>query len=260
SNSNIWNLHLLDVGQGLAVVVEKNGRGFIYDTGAAYGESFSYADRAVVPFLNSSGLTEIDFIAISHSDNDHAGGLSVLREQFPNADIIANADKLAPTQDCHPRQFDWQGLTITILWPSSKIKGNDGSCVMKISDGRHSVLLPGDIEQYAEYSLVSENVELRSDILVAPHHGSRTSSSPAFVKAVSPELLLVPAGFNNRYGFPKEDVMQRYININSEIVVTGLQGQITVIFDEKGYRYQTYRSNFAPYWYNQLFKFGESND
>ncbi|MCL1077577.1 DNA internalization-related competence protein ComEC/Rec2 [Parashewanella spongiae] len=260
SQSNSWNLHLLDVGQGLAVVVEKNGKGFIYDTGAAYGESFSYAERAIVPFLNSVGLTEIDHIVISHSDNDHAGGLAVLRKQFPNSEIIANAEKLDPTQNCYPKQFEWQGLEITILWPNSQLEGNDGSCVIKITDGRNSVLLPGDIEQYAEYSLLNDSSELKSDVLIAPHHGSRTSSSPEFVKAVSPELLLVPAGFNNRYGFPKQEIMQRYKNINSEIVVSGLQGQITVTFDENGYRYQTYRSDFAPYWYNQLFKFGELND
>ncbi|MGB0893621.1 MAG: DNA internalization-related competence protein ComEC/Rec2 [Parashewanella sp.] len=250
---NTWSLHLLDVGQGLAAVVAKNDRAIIYDAGAAYGKDFSYAERSIIPFLKAQGLMTIDKIIISHDDNDHAGGLPKLKAMFPRAKVLSGVD-------CLQSNFTWQGLTFDVLWPKQVLRGNNGSCVIRVFDGQHSILLSGDIEKLAEKQIVEQGSMIKSDILVVPHHGSRTSSTVEFLNAVSPSVALVPAGHANRYGLPKLDVLQRYRNIHSKILITGEQGQITISFTEEKMKTRSYRLNIEPYWYNQVFKFGVFNE
>lgn len=288
---NEWKLHLLDVGQGLSAVIEKSGRSIIYDSGAAYGEDFTYAERVILPFLSSKGIASVDYLVISHSDNDHAGGAKVLLASFPEMTLISDvpyfystADEIEQAgsfslkshdatdrsltnhnaenfnhslQNCRPMRITWQGLTLEFIGPSEASKGNNGSCVLKVSDDRHRVLLTGDIEKKAEKQMLSEEVDLQSDVLIAPHHGSRTSSTAAFIQRVAPQSILVPAGFNNRYGFPKLDVIERYTAIGATVVVTGHAGQISMIFGREGRTITTYRSDLAPFWYNRLFRFGD---
>ena len=261
-----WAMHLLDVGQGLAVVIEKNGRGFIYDTGAAFGEDFSYAERVILPFLKAKGIQEIDYIVISHSDNDHAGGAPVLIEAYPKALVITDVAGFSG-QDCRPRQIQWQGLRLNLLSPPQVLAGNNGSCVVRIDDGLQSLLLTGDIEKQTEAVLLRSELsdsgdlsdlnELQSDVLVAPHHGSKTSSTEDFIDAVAPKLVLFPAGFANRYGFPKPTVVERYQRREIRSLTTGSEGQISVIFQQSELEVKTYRGDLAPFWYNSLFRFGD---
>lgn len=258
--NNRWAMHLLDVGQGLAVVIEKNGRGLVYDTGAAFGDDFSYAERVILPFLKAKGIQEIDYIVISHSDNDHAGGAPVLIEAYPKALVITDVAGFSG-QDCRPRQIQWQGLSLNLLSPPQALAGNNGSCVIRIDDDRQSLLLTGDIEKQIETSLLSRALsgeyELQSEVLVAPHHGSKTSSTEAFIDAVAPKLVLFPAGFANRWGFPKSTVVERYQQREIMGLTTGIEGQISVIFQQSEREVKTYRGDLAPFWYNSLFRFGD---
>ncbi|RYV01822.1 DNA internalization-related competence protein ComEC/Rec2 [Shewanella sp. OPT22] len=250
-----WRLHMLDVGQGLAMVIERNNRAVIYDTGARYGD-FSYAQRSVVPFLQSKGLNQVDTIVISHGDNDHSGGLEVLRQYAPNTEIVFDSDKVK-TRSCNPRTEIWQGLRFEFMWPITPIDSNDGSCVLKVTDGDQSVLLTGDIEKYAERELLKLGLDLNSTVMLAPHHGSKTSSSEAFIAAVKPEVVLAAAGYQNHWGFPKSEVVKRYKLFSDKIYVSGNSGQVTLTFNASGLEIKQYRTDIAPYWYNQLFKFAE---
>lgn len=254
-----WTLHLLDVGQGLAAVVEKDNRALVYDTGAAFGEDFSYSERVIIPFLNTRGLADIDFIVISHGDNDHAGGAQVLAKAYPQANWITDVDHLNG-QPCLPQQIEWQQLTLRFISPQTQSGGNNASCVLRIDDGQQSLLLSGDIEKETESVLIERvqaGVTLKSQVLIAPHHGSRTSSTQAFIDSVAPELVLFPAGLNNRYGFPKEDVVERYQVQQIRHLTTGMEGQISVTFEHGTLEVKTYRRDFAPFWYNRLFRFGD---
>lgn len=256
---NEWRLHLLDVGQGLSAVIEKSGKALIYDTGAAYGTNFSYAERVILPFLRFRGLDSVDYLVLSHSDNDHAGGAKLLLESFPHARVITDMPEYSQL-NCRPKSLLWQGLRLEILAPMVPEEGNNGSCVLRVSDGNHQLMLSGDIEKEAEALLLSSQQTLPSDVLVVPHHGSRTSSTVAFINRVSPQLVLFPAGFNNRYGFPKKEVVERYLSTGARVLVTGNEGQISVVFHHGEPSVSTYRGDLAPFWYNSLFRFGEINN
>lgn len=257
-----WQMHVLDVAQGMAVVLQQGQHGLIYDTGAAYG-NFSYAARAIVPFIAAKGITSIDFIVVSHADNDHVGGLSLLSKTYPNSNIIADFNvepytKRPAYQTCNGKLW-WQGIELQFLDDTlHSDNDNDQSCVLRLDDGKTAVLLTGDIEAPREQALLNADLTLAAEVLLVPHHGSRTSSTPAFIAAVKPQVAIATAGFANQYGFPKGDVMARYQDRGIVTLHTGHQGQISFSFTEKGYKIATYRHHFAPFWYNQLFKFGET--
>lgn len=257
-SEDAWQVHLLDVGQGLSVVVEKDRHALVYDTGARYG-TFSYAERVVVPFIRARGITDVDYLVLSHSDNDHAGGANELISVFPSVTVVSDIKQYS-ILNCRPKNFSWQNLTIEIVGPMHPEKGNNGSCVVRVSDDHHQVLLTGDIEKSAEQALQSIGEGLRSEVLVVPHHGSRTSSTANFIEQVSPELVLFPSGFNNRYGFPKSDILQRYVNQPSEYRISGREGQVSILFDRDLRVIRTYRADLAPFWYNRLFEFGENDN
>ncbi|WP_220754555.1 DNA internalization-related competence protein ComEC/Rec2 [Shewanella sp. KT0246] len=260
-----WQVHVLDVGQGMAVLVQQGNRGLLYDTGAAYGDNFSYADRVIIPALNAKGISKLDYIIISHDDNDHAGGLDALMRQYPNTQIISDSAAhhfSSPLEErsqnpCTNRQFDWHGVTLRLAINPTAKNDNNRSCIAFITDGQHQVLLAGDIEKNSERYFTNNNMLSRSDILLAPHHGSRTSSTLAFIDAVSPQHVIFTAGFANQYGFPKNDVVERYKMKGVETLVSGNSGQISIDFEPSTYTIRQYRSDIAPFWYNKVFRFGE---
>ncbi|MCL1129457.1 DNA internalization-related competence protein ComEC/Rec2 [Shewanella sairae] len=253
-----WQVHILDVGQGLSVIVEHNKRALIYDTGARYGDSFSYAERAIKPFLVSKGINDVDFIVVSHGDNDHAGGAGFMIDNYPAAEVISDINPLQ-NLSCRPQSIAWQQLNIEILAPSTSLPGNNGSCVLRVDDSNNSVLLTGDIEKQAELALITAVKlphTLKSQLLIAPHHGSKTSSTEGFIDAVAPELVVFPAGFRNRYGFPKNEVVARYQKRRIPSLTVGNEGQVSVLFEQNTMKVRTYRTDLAPFWYNQVFRFG----
>ncbi|MBY5993874.1 DNA internalization-related competence protein ComEC/Rec2 [Ferrimonas balearica] len=240
-----WRLHLLDVGQGLAAVVERQGRYLLYDTGAAFPSGYSYARQVVLPFLHARGASELDLLVVSHGDNDHAGGLDAITGAMPVAHHLGYGG--AP---CHRGPSHWQGLRLS--WWQANLAGNNGSCTLRIDDGRHSLMLPGDMESAAERRMLNAGAVGPSTVLVSPHHGSASSSSAPFVQALAPQWVLVPAGWGNRWGFPKAAVRARYEALDSQVWVSGEEGQITVHFPPEGaVRAVSYRRHRAPWWYNR---------
>ena len=232
-----WQLSVLDVGHGLAIVIEKNRHVFIYDTGASYPSGFNMADAALIPYLKHQGYQSIDGVIISHNDNDHAGGLPHLRSKINIKRIIANDETLNPDGHCISGQrFIWQGLTFDMLSPMN-ISGNknDDSCVVSISDGFSQVLLPGDISRKQERRLlnvVGMKDKLVSDLLIAPHHGSKSSSSPQFLKAVAPRYVAFSTGYLNRWKMPSKEILGRYSAFELSTFNTAELGMITFKFSQ----------------------------
>ncbi|MFT5813587.1 MAG: competence protein ComEC [Psychroserpens sp.] len=232
-----WQLSVLDVGHGLAIVIEKNNHVFIYDTGASYPSGFNMADAALLPYLKHQGYESIDGVIISHNDNDHAGGLRHLREKMAIERVIANDIKLNPDRHCISGQrFSWQGLIFEVLSPM-KADGdkNDDSCVVTISDGIHRVLLPGDISIKQERRLLivaGMSNKLRSDLLIAPHHGSKSSSSSGFLTAVNPRYVVFSAGYLNRWHMPSNEIQTRYSAFDIYPFNTAEVGMVTFKFSQ----------------------------
>ena len=232
-----WQLSVLDVGHGLAIVIEKNNHVFIYDTGASYPSGFNMADAALLPYLKYQGYQSIDGVMISHNDNDHAGGLRHLREQIAIDRVIANDIELNPDQHCLSGQrFNWQGLNFEMLSPMQAIGDkNDDSCVVTISDGVHRVLLPGDISIKQERRLLNVagmDNKLSSDLLIAPHHGSKSSSSRRFLAAVSPRYVVFSAGYLNQWHMPSNEILTRYSAFDITTFNTAEVGMVTFKFSQ----------------------------
>jgi competence protein ComEC len=206
---------LLDVGQGLSAVIQTQHHSLVFDAGAKFNEQSDAGKNIVGPFLRHRGLNKIDTLVISHSDNDHIGGAKHLIKNFDiNSVLTSQTTNIDNSQSCLAGQsWQWDGVTFIFLNPHALQIGskNNLSCVLKVSNASHSVLLTGDIERQTEKKLVKHYGEqLASTILVAPHHGSNTSSTPPFITAVNAQTVLFPAGYLNRYHFPKQQVIQRY--------------------------------------------------
>ncbi|MDO8825562.1 DNA internalization-related competence protein ComEC/Rec2 [Methylophaga sp.] len=233
--AEVW-FTLLDVGQGLSAVVQTQHHSLVFDTGPAFGE-FDTGSAVVVPFLRYQGIQQLDMLMISHADNDHMGGASAVLSAYPARKILtSDPDKLSGSELCEQGQsWEWDQVQFEILHPSINYTGssrNDASCVLKITSQYGSILLTGDIERRGEIELVRKYAQqLRADIIVAPHHGSRSSSSAAFIQQVSPRLVLFASGYQNRYNFPAADVVARYRKIGSQAYQTGTQGALQLKID-----------------------------
>ncbi|MCW9025561.1 MAG: DNA internalization-related competence protein ComEC/Rec2 [Gammaproteobacteria bacterium] len=253
---------LLDVGQGLAVVVQTQNHVLVYDTGPRFSRQFDTGKAVLVPFLRQQGYQSIDKLLISHGDNDHIGGAFSLLRQFPASDIRSSVPQklkaggiLQTVNPCVAGDYwQWDGVSFEILHPAkaSNYDENDASCVLKIQMGNQSVLLTGDIEQNAEQQLVKMAADkLQSSILVAPHHGSNTSSTVAFISAVEPEYVLFPAGYLNRYRFPHNKVVERYAEAGVKmrtIAETGAM-QIRLGSSDQPLSLEHYRKKSRRYWH-----------
>jgi len=252
-----WQVNVLDVGQGLAIIIEQGGHAILYDTGGAYPSGFNLSEAVILPYLQYQGINKLDKVIISHSDNDHAGGLAILLKNIQVDEVIINDAKLRKANDdfCLSGQaFRWRGLNFQQLWPTEKKgKDNDDSCVIRIDDGKHSVLLTGDISQKIEHRLVAKSklneIKLEADILIAAHHGSKTSSSKRFIKAVAPEHVIFSAGFLNRWRMPAKSVVQRFEQANIKVHSTSEHGMVRVKVSEQLLEIQQYRRDLSPYWF-----------
>jgi competence protein ComEC len=223
-----FDARVLDVGHGLAVVVTTRNHTLVYDTGPG-GFDGDAAGWAVEPTLAALGRRP-ELIVVSHDDRDHAGGIARLAASYPAAGWRVGGGLEGPS--CRAGQrWGWDGVEFELLHPpSAGAPGNDGSCVLRIAAPSGALLLPGDVEQDGEAALLAHGDALRADALVAPHHGSATSSSPAFVAAVAPRLVVHPAGWRNRWGFPRAAVVARYRAAGARQLVTGRDGAIDLRF------------------------------
>lgn len=256
-----WRLDMLDVGHGLAVAVERGGKALIYDTGAGWrGGDIGQAE--IVPYLKWRGLTP-EAIMLSHSHQDHIGGLGTLKRIYPGIPV-SSSYRRGDHQPClRGQRWRWQGLQFSVLWPPALVKkaGNNDSCVVRIDDGRFSVLLTGDIEGPAERALLAASrAELRADILQVPHHGSKTSSSRSFLKAVAPKAALASAARFSPWRLPAPAVMARYRQQGIAWHDTARSGQLSVRFFADGWVLNGYREQIMPRWYHQRFGVPADNE
>jgi len=223
---------MLDVGQGLAAVVETRHHVLVYDVGPAFRSGSDAGAMAVEPFLRHRGVRQVDILVASHDDLDHAGGAASVAGRVPVRRLIASGqalDALGTVQSCRRgERWEWDGVRFEWLHPGPRRfeKDNDNSCVLSVQSGRHTVLLTGDIERLAEAEIVGHGLLAHADVVLVPHHGSRTSSTPAFVTATRPRWALVPSGHRNRWGFPKPDVVERWQSAGAEVLVGSATGAI----------------------------------
>ena len=257
-------LTLLDVGQGLSAVIRTRNHVMVYDTGPRFGDSFDAARVALIPYLHQQGIDHIDTLVLSHDDIDHVGGTQSLLEKVAVSRIIGSPGVSAnqAVQSCHlGLGWEWDGVQFEILHPnlhSIMPDDNNRSCVVRISAGGGRILITGDIEKTVESRLLTDNVfdvksvshtPLNADILVVPHHGSLSSSSERFVHAVSPRFALISAGYRNRYGLPKPEVVDRYRAVGATVMSTQEQGAIQAVLDNRGQiTINGHREDAGRYW------------
>lgn len=230
----VW-FTLLDVGQGLSAVVRTATHTLVYDTGPRLSEQFDTGATVVIPYLRASGIEAVNMLVVSHGDNDHIGGAASILQHIPVAQVLTSVPRRLPgprTRRCDDDQaWVWDGVRFTILNPpaGSPRTGNNASCVLRVEDrAGHILLLTGDIQRSAEQALLRDHRgQMAADIMTVPHHGSDTSSTRRFVKAVNPRYALFPVGYRNRYGFPKDDVVARYAAQGAALYDTARDGALT---------------------------------
>ncbi len=274
-------LDQLDVGQGLATIIRTNCHALLYDTGASLSAEFEMGSAVIRPALRALGINRLDRLVISHADNDHAGGAAGVLRSVAVVDIHVGgyAENFrtfegylgARAMDARPcRRGDswrWDGVVFSYLSPVSQAvrdsvggirssqdfqnSRNSQSCVLKVTLGESAVLLTGDIERAEEASLALRYQEqLRATVMVAPHHGSKTSSSYALLKRVDPEMVIVAAGYKNSFGHPHPEVLRRYEILETPVFNTAVTGMLSVRLDERGVVSQSraYRLTNRRYW------------
>ncbi len=233
-------LWILDVGQGLAIVVRTATHVVLYDTGPAFSGGFDAGSGVVLPFLRQQGIAHIDHLIISHSDNDHQGGLrSVLNGVSVGKLSVSSAlEGQVGWQYCQAGQaWEVDGVSFEFLMPHAgdTREGNDGSCVLRVDTGGHSALLTGDIERAAENALVAmQGAALRSTVVIAPHHGSQSSSTPVFVEAVQPVAVVYSAAYRSQFGHPAPQVAALYAQLGVCAWNTAISGAILFELEAKG--------------------------
>lgn len=235
-------LQLLDVGQGLSVLVQTREHSLLYDAGASRGERFDLGRLVVEPLLRHNGIESLDRLIISHADNDHAGGGKYLLQQLAVSEVLygGQRDNFAyalplRAQNCHSGQrWQWDQVQFEVLHPARLYrKTNQQSCVLRIASDHHDVLLTGDIDQAVESRLLADYAgQLRSDVVLVPHHGSKSSSSLSWLQQVEPQLALVSAGYLNRFRHPADEVLQRYQRMAIPVLNTAEEGAISLRFSK----------------------------
>lgn len=237
-----YRMQIFDVGQGLSVLLETDKHRLLYDVGPRYSESFNAADAVLLPYFSNRNIGYLDRIVISHSDNDHAGSLRHLVDWIDYGDIISGSTLAAETSlrvaACRSgSSWTWDGVEFRLMQAQRQYWSNENnrSCVLRVDNGRFSVLLTGDIERDAERSLIKQFGQgLRADFMLAPHHGSRTSSSIGFLRQVAPGSVVFTAGYKNRFGHPKPDVVERYRKLGIVTFNTADEGAIKLSLDDAG--------------------------
>ena len=226
-------IDFLDVGQGLAVVVQTAKHILVYDTGVQFYHGGDMGQLVLIPYLRLLGVRWLDQVIISHPDLDHRGGLASLAEKYPIRELLVdNPAVYKNAVSCHDYPaWDWDGVSFRFFPISEGFNGkNNRSCVLQIANRTGKVLLTGDIERAAEKYLVKTYAkQLRSTVMLIPHHGSKTSSTPLFIEAVSPKQAIVSYGFDNRYHFPHQQAMQVYQERQIPVYSTETCGLVRVL-------------------------------
>lgn len=256
-------VRMLDVGQGLAVHVQTANHDLLYDAGPAYSADADAGSRVVVPYLRAVGVRRLDMLVVSHRDRDHEGGAASVLKEVPTGELLSSvaddhplAQADVPRRRCSDGQsWAWDGVRFEVLHPGEedydgRKKSNALSCVLRVSAPGGAILLTGDIEAKEEAVLFARHGgRLMADVLLPPHHGSRSSSSAEFIAGVSPRLGLVSAGYRNRFGHPSPEVVERLRNSAVVIRRTDAEGALTLRFAPAGITVAAARDERRRYWH-----------
>lgn len=236
-----FRMWVIDVGQGLSVLVRTHQHALVYDTGARYPSGFDLGRVAVIPLLHARGVHHLDMLMISHADNDHAGGAPAVAAAFPDARQLSGEPKKVGLRmrQCHAGQhWQWDGVNFRVVSPEqgqlAYYQDNDRSCVLLVSGPHGRALLTGDISSRIEPDVAQAVGAGPPLVLLVPHHGSKTSSSAAFIAALKPRLAVDSAGWLNRYHHPAKVVVQRYAAAGVPFFNTATSGAIEVVFPADG--------------------------
>jgi competence protein ComEC len=249
----------LDVGQGLAVLVRTANRTLLYDAGPAFGTEADSGERIVAPFLRASGIERLDALVLTHQDTDHIGGARTLLEGMEVGELLSSLPASHPLLALAPAPrrcrsgtaWEWDGVRFELLHPAQEgaaRRRNDQSCVLRVAAGAAAMLLTGDIERTGEAELLRTQAP-RADVLLVPHHGSRTSSSEEFLAAVRPSLAIAASGYRNRFGHPHEEILGRYAAAGIKVLRTDRDGAITVRLAPGTLGMEAERARRARYWH-----------
>lgn len=247
-----------DVGQGLSVLVRTAEHALLYDTGPAWGTEADGGSRVVVPALRGEGLARLDVVVLSHEDNDHIGGALSVMESFEVGELLSSLAASHPLNALAPQvrrcsandAWQWDGVRFELLHPTADAasgRRNNMSCVLRVAAGSRSVLITGDIERGAEAQMLALGRAPKTDVLLVPHHGSRTSSTPDFIAAVAPSWAIIPVGYRSRFGHPNPEVLERYRAAGARLVRTDLDGAVSINLGEN-FALETERHRRGRYW------------
>uniref|UniRef100_A0A486XJ18 DNA internalization-related competence protein ComEC/Rec2 n=1 Tax=Rheinheimera sp. BAL341 TaxID=1708203 RepID=A0A486XJ18_9GAMM len=242
-----WQLHLIDVGQGLAVLMQYGQRGLLYDAGPRFGD-YSATAAQVLPYLRQRGITRLDALILSHDDSDHTGDWALLQQYFPQTTIYTDITDINGAKSCNQLPADFLGAQLRVLQQGHYSRKNDQSCVVLLEIHGWQVLLPGDIGQSVELALLTRYPELTADVLVLAHHGSSSSSHLAFLHQLAPKLALNSASLYNRHQHPAQQVQQRLQLLGIPLHNTAHSGAIVLNIGPKSLALRQYRDQRIPYW------------
>ena len=256
-----FHFTLLDAGQGMASVIQTKNHTLVYDVGTRLSDRFDIAKLVVLPYLKKQRIDMLDTLVLSHDDIDHMGGANTVLESLKVGTVLGSKLTKLKNNDFKPcvagMRWSWDGVDFEVLSPfkeavskNTKISDNNLSCVIRVSNKKHSLLLTGDIEKKVEKQLLANSLDkLHSTVMIVPHHGSKTSSSDGFLSAVSPQLALVPAGYRNRFKHPSSSILARYKAQNIEIMDSVNDGAISIKFPvEKPYSVLSHRKENRGFW------------
>lgn len=241
---------VLDVGHGLAVAIDTATHRVLYDAGPLLRSGFDAGGEIVVPALEALGGRPPDLLILSHGDSDHAGGAASVVGRYPDVRVMTPADVGLDSEPCEAgMSWHYDGVRFSVLHPPTRsfFSGNDGSCVVHVETLGGSLLLTGDIETRAEARLAGSS-QLAADVVVVPHHGSSTSSTTAFVRSVEPSVAIVSAAHNNRWGFPRPEVTDRWTGVGAVVLTTADLGAIELTFGAGEIEVDALRHSRRRYW------------
>ena len=253
-----WQLDTLDVGQGLATLIVKDGKGVLYDTGSSW-ESGSMAQLEILPYLQRQGI-QLEWLILSHDDNDHSGGARAMLSTYPDIQLTTASQKRYGEKNTEEndrtfclagKQWAWQGLRLTVLSPDNIVPRaeNPDSCTLLLTDGKHNILLTGDTDLSVEYNILPKLDKIH--VLQVGHHGSKTSTGEALVRHIQPDIALISSSRWNPWHFPHQTVVDRLTRHHAQLYNTAEDGQIRLLFEKNDIKIQTARAEFSP-WYRRL--------
>lgn len=252
-NQDEWKMSVLSVGHGLSVVIENNRDAIVYDVGRAW-ENGSMAQSILYPYLQKTLVKKLDGLILSHDDGDHVGDWQYLANNMPPHWMRSPSIRVDFLPCVRGERWEWKNLLLEVLWPLKLVEKahNSDSCVIRISDQYHKVLLTGDIENIAQYQLLNLEKDMSADVIVIPHHGSKDASNQKWVQRVQAEYAINSSVKMGRWELPHPKVINSYARQGSWLLDTADHGRIDLFFNEKKIRLKTSREDYFPFWYRHL--------